>query len=286
MASLLRKALRPACNRLHQHPTFRFASSEVSASGSSEVGKPAEKEVVNDFYKGFAPLDVIGRRSEDLAEIKEAWPDVEKLQTFGQYIAAIAPKFVQDVRLTSTKELEILIHPEGILPVISILRDHTNAQFKSLMEITAVDVPKREFRFELVYILLSMKHNARCIVKTYTDELTPVDSLCGMYKSADWAEREVWDMYGVYFAGHPDLRRILTDYGFEGHPQRKDFPLSGFTECRYDDELRRVVWEPVEIAQEFRKFELDTPWELFPNYRETDTVEEIESGMEDLTDKK
>jgi len=283
MASLLRKALRPACNRLHQLPrsTFRFASSD------GEVSQYTGPEIMNDFYKGHAPLDIIGRRSEDLAEIpKGPWQDVEKLSTFGQYIAAICPKYVQDVRITSTKELEVLIHPEGILPVMAILRDHTNAQFKNLMELTAIDVPKREFRFELVYCLLSMKHNARVMVKTYTDELTPVDSLCAMFKSADWAEREVWDMYGVYFAGHPDLRRILTDYGFEGHPQRKDFPLSGFTECRYDDELRRVVWEPVEIAQEFRKFELDTPWELFPNYRESEKIEEIESGMEDHTDKK
>lgn len=223
---------------------------------------------VNDFQTTHAAKDVLIRKG-GVAEPDTEYPDVAKLEKFGQYVATILPKYIQDVRMTSTKELEILIHPEGIVPVLGMLRDHTNAQFKALMEITAVDVPSREYRFELVYCLLSHHYNARCIVKTYTDELTPVDSVTALFKSADWGEREVWDMYGVFFSGHPDLRRILTDYGFEGHPQRKDFPLTGYTEVRYDNELCRVVYEPVEVAQEFRKFELDTPWELFPNYRET-----------------
>jgi len=111
-------------------------------------------------------------------------------------------------------------------------------------------------------------------VKTYTDELTPLESAFQVHKAADWYEREIWDMYGVFFTDHPDLRRILTDYGFEGHPQRRDFPLSGYVEVRYDDEKKRVVLEPLELAQEFRKFELNTPWEQFPNFRDAPPASE------------
>ncbi|CAH2042766.1 unnamed protein product, partial [Iphiclides podalirius] len=117
--------------------------------------------------------------------------------------------------------------------------------------------------------------NWRIRVKTYTDELTPVESACEVFKAANWYEREIWDMYGVFFANHPDLRRILTDYGFEGHPFRKDFPLSGYVEVRYDDEQKRVVIEPLELAQEFRRFELSAPWEQFPNFRGNPVAEEV-----------
>lgn len=113
---------------------------------------------------------------------------------------------------------------------MSFLRNNHNAQFGALIDITALDVPSRPFRFEVVYNLLSLRYNSRCRVRTYTDELTPISSLCDLYQAANWYEREVWDMYGVFFSDHPDLRRILTDYGFQGHPQRKDFPLSGYTE--------------------------------------------------------
>jgi NADH dehydrogenase (ubiquinone) Fe-S protein 3 len=116
-------------------------------------------------------------------------------------------------------------------------------------------------------MLLSVRFNQRVIVKTYTDELTPIDSVTPIFQGANWYEREVWDMYGVFFSNHPDLRRILTDYGFAGHPFRKDFPLTGFVEVRYDDEVKRVVCEPIELAQEFRKFDLGSPWEVFPNFR-------------------
>jgi NADH dehydrogenase (ubiquinone) Fe-S protein 3 len=127
---------------------------------------------------------------------------------------------------------------------------------------------------QLVYNLLSVHYNARIRVKTYTDELTPVESASSVYLSADWFEREIWDMYGIFFTNHPDLRRILTDYGFEGHPLRKDFPLSGYTEVRYDDELKRIVSEPIELAQEFRKFELKSPWEQFPAHRQSGDKEQ------------
>ncbi|CAG2181013.1 unnamed protein product, partial [Oppiella nova] len=134
-------------------------------------------------------------------------------------------------------------------------------------DICGVDVPTRQYRFEIVYNLLSLRYNSRIRVKTYTDELTPIESICELFKGANWYEREIWDMFGVFFINHPDMRRILTDYGFEGHPFRKDFPLSGYTECRYDDEVKRVVIEPLEMTQEFRKFDLQSPWEQFPNFR-------------------
>ncbi|BES98262.1 NADH dehydrogenase (ubiquinone) Fe-S protein 3 [Nesidiocoris tenuis] len=198
----------------------------------------------------------------------EAHISVPHLSEFGAYVAECLPKYVQKVQLTSGDELEVLIAPEGVIPVLSFLKDHHTAQFVNLIDIAGVDVPSRENRFEVVYNLLSLRYNSRIRVKTYTDELTPIDSACEVFKGANWYEREIWDMFGVFFAGHPDLRRILTDYGFEGHPFRKDFPLTGYVEVRYDDEQKRVVCEPLELAQEFRKFDLSAPWEQFPNFRE------------------
>uniref|UniRef100_A0A8C6LS01 NADH dehydrogenase [ubiquinone] iron-sulfur protein 3, mitochondrial n=1 Tax=Nothobranchius furzeri TaxID=105023 RepID=A0A8C6LS01_NOTFU len=159
-----------------------------------------------------------------------------------------------------------MIHPDGVVPVLTFLRDHTNAQFRSMIDLTAVDIPTRQNRFEGSIV-------------SRINELTPVDSAVPVHLAANWYEREVWDMFGVFFANHPDLRRILTDYGFEGHPFRKDFPLSGYVELRYDDEVKRVVAEPVELAQEFRKFDLNTPWEVFPAFREPQQAEpKLEAG--------
>merc|ERR1712226_499298 len=201
------------------------------------------------------------------------------LTDFGSYVADCLPKYIQKVQLTSGDELELLIAPSGVIPVLTFLRDHTNAQFTNLVDIAGVDMPTRKNRFEVVYNLLSLRYNARIRVKTYTDELTPIESADSVFKAANWYEREIFDMFGVFFSNHPDLRRILTDYGFEGHPFRKDFPLSGYLECRYDDELRRVVYEPVELAQEYRKFDLAAPWEQFPNFREQiPAAEEITSS--------
>ena len=125
-----------------------------------------------------------------------------------------------------------------------------------------MDFPSKTQRFEIVYNLLSIQHNSRIRIKTLVDEITPVDSLVEIYNSANWWERETWDMFGIFFSNHPDLRRILTDYGFEGHPLRKDFPLSGFVEVRYDDSEKRVITEPIEMTQEFRYFDFSSPWEL------------------------
>ncbi|KAI5759295.1 unnamed protein product [Gulo gulo] len=202
----------------------------------------------------------------------------KQLSAFGEYVAEILPKYVQQVQVSCFNELEICIHPDGVIPVLTFLRDHTNAQFKSLADLTAVDIPTRQNRFEIVYNLLSLRFNSRIRVKTYTDELTPIESTVSVFKAANWYEREIWDMFGVFFANHPDLRRILTDYGFEGHPFRKDFPLSGYVELRYDDEVKRVVAEPVELAQEFRKFDLNSPWEAFPAYRQPPESLKLEAG--------
>lgn len=155
------------------------------------------------------------------------------LTEFGKYVAECLPKYVQKAQLTAGDELEILIVPEGVVPVLQFLKDHHNAQFSNLTDIAGMDVPCRQYRFEVIYNMLSLRFNSRIRVKTYTDELTPIDSCNDVYSAANWYEREIWDMYGVFFANHPDLRRILTDYGFEGHPQRRDFPLSGYVEVKF-----------------------------------------------------
>ncbi len=158
---------------------------------------------------------------------------------------------------------ELVLHAkrEAIVDVLQFLRDDRECAFKVLIDICGVDYPDRAERFEIVYQLLSMTQNNRVRVKVATDENNPVPSVVSVFSSANWFEREAWDMYGVYFSGHPDLRRILTDYGFEGHPLRKDFPLTGYVEVRWDDELKRVVYEPVKLAQDFRNFDFLSPWE-------------------------
>ena len=160
------------------------------------------------------------------------------------------------------KQLYIEIELENLSSVILFLKSNKNCKFQQLIDITAVDYPSRSSRFEVVYQLLSVHYNARLRVKTNVDELTPVESASFLYPSANWFERETWDMFGICFLNHPDLRRILTDYGFEGHPLRKDFPVSGYVEFRYDDSKKRVISEPVELAQEFRYFDFSSPWEL------------------------
>lgn len=150
---------------------------------------------------------------------------------------------------------------ENLVKVIRFLRDDRECDFRMLIDICGVDFPDQPERFEIVYNLLSLRQNQRARVKIMTDEETPVPSVTGLFKAAGWFEREVWDMYGVYFQGNPDLRRILTDYGFQGHPLRKDFPLTGYVEMRYDYEQRRVIYEPVKLQQEFRAFDFLSPWE-------------------------
>ncbi len=180
------------------------------------------------------------------------------LAKYGEYLMGLLPKHIEKVSIFKD-ELSLHVFPSSVPEVLETLRDHSNCQYKQLMEITAVDWPDKENRFEIVYSLLSLDYNSRILVKSWASETAPVPSVSALFSSAIWAEREVWDMFGVVFSGHPDLRRILTDYGFEGHPLRKDFPLTGFTEVRYDEEKKRVVSEPVELAQEYRKFDFPNP---------------------------
>lgn len=158
-------------------------------------------------------------------------------------------------------ELVVTTSSKQLPDLMKRLRDDANCLFKVLVDVTATDFPERKERFEIVYNLLSLSHNQRIRVKTVTDEDTPVPSMVPLFSSAGWFEREVWDMFGVFFSDHPDLRRMLTDYGFEGHPLRKDFPLSGYVEVRYDEEQKRVVYEPVSLTQDYRNFDFMSPWE-------------------------
>ena len=183
-----------------------------------------------------------------------------KLKELGDYIAGSLPGIVlkaEDLQ----GELTVTAEGAQIVRLMTFLRDDARCLFKILMDVCGVDYPDRPQRFDVVYHLLSPRHNLRVRVKVETDEATPVPSVTGVFSSAGWFERETWDLFGIFFSDHPDLRRILTDYGFEGHPLRKDFPLTGYVEVRYDDEQRRVVYEPVKLVQEFRSFDFVSPWE-------------------------
>ncbi|AHB48667.1 NADH dehydrogenase subunit C [Hyphomicrobium nitrativorans NL23] len=164
-------------------------------------------------------------------------------------------------RSIAVGELTLVADGARIVDVLTTLRDDPRCRFEVLIDICGVDWPARERRFDVVYHLLSPRLNQRIRVKVETDEETAVPSVIGVFPAANWYERETYDMYGVLFTGHPDLRRLLTDYGFQGHPLRKDFPLTGYVEVRYDDDAKRVVYEPVKLVQEFRRFDFESPWE-------------------------
>jgi NADH-quinone oxidoreductase subunit C len=185
-------------------------------------------------------------------------------------------------REVQLNELVLTVRRDAIVRALTFLRDDSTADCKMLVDVCGVDYPSREERFEVVYNLLSLRQNHRVRVKVTTDEDTPVPSVAEVFSSANWFEREVWDLYGVFFADHPDLRRILTDYGFEGHPLRKDFPMTGHVEVRYDDEEKRVVYEPVRLPQEFRSFDFLSPWEGTP--RELPGDEKVEDKSAEKTD--
>ena len=183
----------------------------------------------------------------------------EALIELGEYIVSTRDEATASE--AARDELAITANASGIVKLLTFLRDDAACQFAVMIDITAVDWPERAQRFDVVYNLLSLTHNQRIRVKVATDDGDPVPSVIAAYSAAGWYEREVWDMYGILFSGHPDLRRLLTDYGFEGHPLRKDFPLTGYVEVRYDDEEKRVVYEPVKLTQEFRRFDFMSPWE-------------------------
>ena len=181
------------------------------------------------------------------------------IDKFGKYLLKSLP--VIDYSINKNNELSIQIPLNKIVPVFFFLKNHTNSQYKIISDIGGVDYPQNKNRFEIVYNILSVRFNSRLRVKIQTNELQSVESITSVYKGANWFEREIWDFFGVFFSNHPDLRRILTDYGFEGYPLRKDFPLSGYIEVRYDELKKRVVYEPLQLAQEFRQFDFETPWE-------------------------
>lgn len=182
------------------------------------------------------------------------------LDTLGGIIGDALPGSVQAHHI-SHGELTVAAVAADIVKVVKFLRDDERCQFWCIIDITAVDWPERERRFDVVYHFLSPKQNQRIRVKVEIDEGTPVPSIIEVFPGANWFEREAYDLYGIAFTGHPDMRRLLTDYGFEGHPLRKDFPLTGFVEVRYDDEQKRVIYEPVRLTQEFRNFDFLSPWE-------------------------
>ncbi len=202
------------------------------------------------------------------------------LKDLGEFIADALPLEVLGTEI-AYDELIVTTRRDAVVKVLTFLRDDVNCQFRQLMDICGVDYPQREERFEVVYNLLSLTHNFRVRIKVRTDEDTPVPSVTGVFSSAGWFEREAWDLFGVAFSGHPDLRRILTDYGFEGHPLRKDFPLTGFTEVRYDEVSKRVVYEPVNLPQDFRNFDFLSPWEGVQQAISEDQPESPEKGEGD-----
>ena len=184
----------------------------------------------------------------------------EALTTLGKTIVAALPGAVTGFQVERS-ELTVHANAQDIVQIATFLRDDERSKFWNIIDVTAIDWPRRDRRFDVVYHFLSPVLNLRVRVKCQTDEATPVPSLIGVFPGADWFERETYDLYGVLFTGHPDMRRLLTDYGFEGHPLRKDFPLTGFVEVRWDEEQKRVVYDPVILAQEFRNFDFLSPWE-------------------------
>jgi len=184
----------------------------------------------------------------------------DKLNTLGEKIAAELGEAVKSFAV-AFGELSVNVQSDAIVRVLTYLRDDPNCRFVCFIDISGVDYPEREDRFDLVYHLLSPYRNLRVRVKIETDERTPIPSVIGVFPGANWYEREAFDLFGILFSDHPDLRRILTDYGFSGHPLRKDFPLTGHVEVRYDDEQKRVVYDKVKLTQEFRNFDYLSPWE-------------------------
>ncbi|MEM9371002.1 MAG: NADH-quinone oxidoreductase subunit C [Pseudomonadota bacterium] len=182
------------------------------------------------------------------------------LEELGEVIALTQSDQVVETHVANG-ELTVVSTCAGLPVLVSYLRDNSACQFTTLIDITAVDFPDREDRFEVVYHFLSMPQNQRVRIKVIAAEETVVPSITSLHPSANWFEREVFDMYGILFSGHPDLRRLLTDYGFRGHPLRKDFPTTGYTEVRYDETQKRVVYEPVRLTQDYRQFDFMSPWE-------------------------
>jgi len=188
--------------------------------------------------------------------------EINNTFNFINFLIKVIPQYINkniDFKL-SDDSISITTDKKNLILLLNFVKNNYLLQFKTLISITAVDYPERSNRFEINYFLLSYKLNKRIIIKIHTNDVTPIPSITDLFSSANWYEREVWDLFGVFFSGHPDLRRILTDYGFEGFPFRKDFPQTGFVEVRYDDQKKYVLYEPLEMAQEFRSFDFISPW--------------------------
>ncbi|GBE43145.1 NADH-quinone oxidoreductase subunit C 1 [bacterium BMS3Bbin10] len=204
------------------------------------------------------------------------------LRDIGEYLAEALGDTVVTGWGVAHGDLTLAVARESVPETLKFLKGDARCLFDCFIDIAGVDYPERKRRFDVVYHLLSPRQNLRIRVKTSTDETTPVPSVVDIFPGANWFEREAFDLFGILFSGHPDLRRILTDYGFQGHPLRKDFPLTGFVEMRYDEDLKRVVYEPVKLAQEFRSFDNMSPWEgaeyLLPGDEKADTSENGETS--------
>ncbi|KAG7890724.1 hypothetical protein KL925_002288 [Ogataea polymorpha] len=244
-------------------PFIRPSVRAFSCSRASLLVKVAKTKSIEDMPN---PRDLPRPESKELFrpvyDPKEKYREQgEQLHEFGRYIMACMPKFIQQYSVWKD-ELTVYCAPSGLVPVATFLKNHTSSQFTACMNITAADYPSRKNRFDVVYDLLSVRFNSRIRIKTFASEMTPIPSLVPLYEGANWLERETYDLFGVFFENHPDLRRIMTDYGFEGHPLRKDFPTTGYTEVRYDSEKRRVVYEPLELTQAWRNFTVGSSvWE-------------------------
>jgi len=230
-----------------------FTQSTRQSQNKTPDQRTAGPDLLSELRK--APRPPTGKLSAPVVNDADKYADKSlPLHQYGQYLMSCLPKYIQQFSVWKD-ELCIHICPSGVIPVFTFLKYHTAAEYTMIASITGVDFPTKDHRFEVVYNLLSVRHNSRIRVKTYADETSPVPSVTSLYDGANWYEREVYDLYGVFFTNHPDLRRIMTDYGFDGHPLRKDFPLTGYTEIRYDEEQKRIVVEPLEMTQAFRNFE-------------------------------
>jgi NADH dehydrogenase (ubiquinone) Fe-S protein 3 len=259
---------------VEKKPSIFAMSLRTITSASIKRVSPALLSSVRCFTSGkqlrveqLPDLDKLPRRKPSELQVPLVNPadkykeQVEELHKFGKYIMGCLPKYIQQFSVWKD-ELTIYIAPSAVRPVMIFLKNHTPAQFKSTMDVTAADYPSRTNRFDVVYNMLSVRHNSRIRVKTYANETSAVPSIVPIFEGANWFERETYDLFGIFFEGHPDLRRIMTDYGFEGHPLRKDFPTTGYTEVRYDEEKKRVVYEPLELTQAWRNFTVGSSvWE-------------------------
>ena len=193
-------------------------------------------------------------------------------------ISKLKSLFTEAEVLDRKSYFEILINKKNILDTVNILKENNDLLFNQLIDITAVDYPSKDYRFELIYIFLSMTYNKRILLKIYLKESENIESITSLHKASNWFERECFDLFGIEFINHPDLRRIMTDYNFEGHPLRKDFPLTGNVEVRYDDLEKKIVYEPVKLTQEYRNFDYMSPWEGINNTLEGDEKIEEEKN--------